>query len=333
MTFPISQSTYHIPPPDWVGDVVIADVDRTYLETRFSSVRGLIRIPLEGASDKRDIVGMASFFQGLRHGPESRSRTTPLYFVSASPSQLRPVIEAKMALDGIACDGTTFKSWTRVVRSGKLRRLREQVGFKLTALLESRLRLPRGAAETLIGDDLESDPVTFALYADALSSRRSLSEIEKTLRRCRVDPDDAQDILAKIERVQALGVAPVRKVLIRMERYLDSDRLIDFAPGVVGCRGALQMAVVAWQLGLLRDAHVMDVGRVYLEKNIGHPQIVWRLQDLVRRGVLDSEAASNLLCGIIGRTPSTWETPDPRWNEVWARHNDRPWLPRMFAST
>ena len=37
--------------PDYAGDVLIWDIDKTYLDTHFSSFRGLLRIPLELAVD------------------------------------------------------------------------------------------------------------------------------------------------------------------------------------------------------------------------------------------------------------------------------------------
>src|SRR5690606_1970579 len=129
-----------------------------------------------------------------RRGPGAERRDTPLYFVSASPAQLRPVIERKMMLDGIGFAGTTFKNWVGVFRKLRLRRLREQIGFKLTALLAGRAELPRGAIESLVGDDLETDPVTFALYADVLAGRIPVHDLPRILQRNGVMEGDAQAI-------------------------------------------------------------------------------------------------------------------------------------------
>ena len=223
--------------PDWSGEVVIADIDRTYLATRFSSMKGMLRIPFERAAEKRDIEGMARLLRELRRGPGRRTRDTPLFFLSASPKQLRPVIERKMGLDGISFDGTTFKDWGRVFRSARPKRIKEQIGFKMTALLTSRTQMPEGAHEILLGDDLETDPVTYALYADALASRIPTDELAQVLRRNGVGAGDA----AHIERLRrelrpGRGVA---RAFIRLERHDDPDDFLPFGPGVVGCRLSL----------------------------------------------------------------------------------------------
>ena len=141
MPFPIDRVNERSFDPAWSGEVFICDIDRTYLYTRFSSLKGLASIPFEFAIDKQDIEGMTPLLREIRRGPERRSRNTPLYFVSASPAQLRPVIQRKMLLDGLEFDGTIFKDWLGCVTSLRLRRLKEQLGYKLTALLLQRSEL------------------------------------------------------------------------------------------------------------------------------------------------------------------------------------------------
>ena len=59
VAFPISRANYRTLDPDWEGQVFVADIDRTYLSTHFSSLRGMARIPFERAAEKKDIEGMA----------------------------------------------------------------------------------------------------------------------------------------------------------------------------------------------------------------------------------------------------------------------------------
>ena len=232
MSFPIHRVSYRTLDPDWEGEVFIADIDRTYLATHFSSLRGLARIPFERAAEKEDIEGMARLFREIRRGPEEGSRYTPLFFVSASPSQLRPVIEQKMTMDGIGFDGTTFKNWGKVIRRMSFSRLREQIGFKLTALLAGRAMLPTGAIEVLIGDDLETDPVTYAIYADVLAGRIPVSDLARILMLNGVGETDARSIVtARRELRPGRGV---RRAFIRMERHADPDWSIEYAPGING---------------------------------------------------------------------------------------------------
>src|SRR5688572_7492402 len=96
-------------PPDYAGDVLLWDIDKTYLDTRFSSMRGLLSIPFEFAIDKRSLPGAAVLLRALRRGAGAESALVPLYFISGSPPQLRRVVERKMVLDGVDYDGITFK--------------------------------------------------------------------------------------------------------------------------------------------------------------------------------------------------------------------------------
>jgi len=52
---------------------------------------------------------------------------------------------------------------------GRFRNLREQVGYKLTELLAGRRDTPVTADEILFGDDWESDPLIYSLYADVVA--------------------------------------------------------------------------------------------------------------------------------------------------------------------
>ena len=105
-------------PSDYRGDVLFWDIDQTYLDTRFSSLQGLLRIPLEIALDKAAIPGAAPLLRALRRGPGAKSALVPLYFVSGSPHQLRRAVERKMLLDGGEQDDITFKDQLRLLVSG-----------------------------------------------------------------------------------------------------------------------------------------------------------------------------------------------------------------------
>ena len=154
-------------PHDYTGRVFVWDIDKTYLNTRFSSFKGLAKIPLEFAVDKRAITGMPEVLKGLRRGPGPGWDLHPLYFVSASPHQLRSIIARRMLLDGVQPDGFIFKDWGRVLLGRRPGRLKEQLGFKLCALLTGRQMRPL-CQEYLFGDDTERDAEAFALYAALL---------------------------------------------------------------------------------------------------------------------------------------------------------------------
>src|SRR5262245_60448620 len=115
--------------PDYQGDICICDIDGTYLATDLTSVRKMLAIPFQFAVDKTTIPGAVSLLREWRHGPGERSRFTPLYFVSASPPQLRRVLERKMLLDGVEFDGISFKDQLSLALRGRISELRNQAGY------------------------------------------------------------------------------------------------------------------------------------------------------------------------------------------------------------
>jgi hypothetical protein len=313
LSFPINRRDDRELAADYDGVVVTCDIDRTYLATRFSSLKGVARIPFEFSVDKKDIQGMAALLKELRRGPDEVSRHTPLYFVSASPHQLRPVIERKMLLDGLEHDGTTFKNWVKVMLSGRPARLKEQIGYKLTALLLARKAFPKGARDLLIGDDLESDPVAFALYADILAGRLSGDEISTVLPRLGVATDDATYIRQLAER--ATGAAAVKRVFIRLERRSAAE-LKDLAPWVVGCRGAFQMACASLAEGLISSAGAVRVAANLHASGVPQSELSDHLGDVVHRGILPASEAAALVetlanQGLVFAKPEV--SADPSW--------------------
>jgi hypothetical protein len=340
MTFPIDQRDERSFSPGWRGEVFVCDVDRTYLATRFSSLSGMARIPLEFAVDKREIAGMPALLREVRRGPGPASRCTPLYFLSASPAQLRPVVERKMLLDGIEADGTTFKDWLGVLLHLRPRRLREQLGFKLTALLLGRRSRPPAALETLIGDDLESDPLAFCLYADLLAGRIPPERARPLLLGCGVEVDDAGDILRLSRQIgRPPAGAGVQRIFIRMERHAAGEGLLDFAPHAVGCRSALQMAFGLLAQGSIGAEGVLRVARELRARGQDPQVLVDQLQDAARRAILLSDEATQvreILApeGLLGPARVALpDGPDPAWRaaaEVRSASPSSPWVPHRL---
>ncbi|MCA9672210.1 MAG: hypothetical protein KC503_41735 [Myxococcales bacterium] len=313
--FPIDRCVYRDYPADFEGDVFICDIDRTYLATRISSLSGMARVPFEFAVDKRAIDGMTALLKEVRRGPGHHSRSTPLYFVSASPAQLRSVIERKMMIDGLEFDGSTFKDWFGVVKGMRLARFREQIGFKLTALLSLRAELPPRVRETLIGDDLESDPVIFALYADILSGRLCGDALLATLRRHGVSDDDAAAIVELKSRVP--DIEGVRRAYIRLERHPDGEALRQLAPFVVPCRSALQMAASLWTHGYINADGVINVGRELIKRRYSRDELTEHLSDAARRGLIAGDGARELQ-QLLVHAAMVRDEPLPAVDPAWA---------------
>src|SRR5207253_874727 len=151
---------------------------------------------VERAEDKVEVPGVAELIRALKAAAERHGRKALVYFVSASPPQIGAAIRKKLALDGVPYDGIVFKDQLAHLKRGKLRNLREHVGFKLAELLRGRLAAPPGAPELLFGDDWELDSLIYSLYADVVACRLPPARLAPILRRIRVDPRLLDEILA-----------------------------------------------------------------------------------------------------------------------------------------
>jgi len=106
---------------------------------------------------------MPEVIRALRRGPGEEYQGNP----STSSPPRRPVAPGAGAQDAHGRRGVRrhhIKGLDPLHPSGRPGRLREQVGFKLCALLAGKLQRPH-AREFLFGDDVEEDAAAFHLYA------------------------------------------------------------------------------------------------------------------------------------------------------------------------
>ncbi len=143
------------------------DLDKTYLRTDFDTLRELVRTAMQKAEDKVNVPGTAALMRELK------SPSTRVCIVSGSPKQMRRVIEDKLRLDVVKWDELVLKDNMSNLMRGRFRALRNQVGYKLPILLESRIALGADVPETLFGDDAEADAFVYSLYGDILAGRVS----------------------------------------------------------------------------------------------------------------------------------------------------------------
>ena len=244
-------------PPDYTGDVLLWDIDKTYLDTHFSSWRGLLAIPFDMAVDKRAVPGAVPLLRALRRGPGERSVLVPLYFVSGSPRELRPIIERKMTLDGVEFDGITFKDQWGLAKRGHFKAIKRQIAYKLTALLLYRAELPSGARWLMFGDDVESDAVIFALFGEICAGLRG-ERLDLRLADLGVVSGDRAQLL-ELAGLVPVTVDPVVGIFIRLASGRAPAPVSD--PRVVECSTFLDAAHALVQLGRLRPEDVELVAR------------------------------------------------------------------------
>ncbi len=221
------------------------DLDRTYLETEIHSTLGLIRAGLERASDKRTVQGARELLIGLQEqDPEAQ-----LFVLSGSPRQLRRVLSEKLALDGVRVDRFVLKDNLRNLLRGRLRAVREQVGYKLPELLEDRAGQRAQVTETLFGDDAETDAVIYAVYAELVAGRMDEEDLVRLLEQHRAYPDalaKAVSALGRIDREDA-----VEDIFIRIDRGVPLEHFRVLGPKVYPVRAWWQAALLLHLRGRL----------------------------------------------------------------------------------
>jgi hypothetical protein len=268
-------------PEDYQGDVLIWDIDKTYLDTRFSSLMGLVGLVLEAAVDKQAIPGAAPLVRALRRGPARNSSLTPLYFVSGSPKELRPILERKMILDGVDFDGITFKDQLGLLKALRPRALAEQVGYKLCALLQYRRELPAGARYLMFGDDVEADARVFALFGEVCAGLRGKFLSQRMLR-MGAHPYETEAAL-ELSQDLPVGRNPVERIFIRLERHSNPERVLVPGAAVVPFRSYLQAALVLAGLGRIRNESISAVAEDIRRNHLTEAVIEAELEDATRR--------------------------------------------------
>ncbi len=288
-TYPLSFFNHRTSSPRYRGPLLVWDVDKTYLATPFSSVSGLLRIPLEFAVDKTGNPGMAEVLRGLRRGLGKKFRCTPLYFISASPPQLRRVLEHKMLKDGVEQDGLIFKDWMNCLWQGSPRRLFEQLGFKIIALLTLRLQYPL-ACEFLFGDDVECDAEAYETYARIIEGKLRGLRLKRFLIRRGVLPEDVQLIKDKVDKLPK-NIGKVSCIFIHLEAKTPPEKFKVLGKRVVPVQGAFQLALALYSWKLLDGEAVRATYQALLnQKKLTKQEGQALMQDARRRRLVSLRA-------------------------------------------
>lgn len=263
------------------------DLDKTYLRTEFDSVRDLVKSAIETAADKQAFPGASALLRSLQQEGHR------ICIVSGSPTQMRQVLAAKLALDGVAYDEFVLKNNLRNILRGRFRSLRAQIPYKLPAMLESRIGAT-ASAETLFGDDAEADAIIYCLYADIVAERVTLQELERVLAAARTYDDDAQRVLDLARRVPK-GPA-VRRMFIHLDRRSPPMGFRKFGQRLVPVYNYFQSALVLFTDGVLTARQVLFVALDMLDtKQFEVSTLANSMQDLLRRGRLAPQIAEQLV--------------------------------------
>jgi hypothetical protein len=231
------------------------DLDKTYLRTEFDTVRDLVRTALERPDEKRTNPGAGTLLR------EMRRAGVLVHILSGSPEQMRKTLENKLRLDGIAWDSFTLKPNLQNVLRLRFRALRDQLGYKLPALLDARAHEKAedaaGAHETLFGDDAEADAFVYSLYGDVMSGRVGEEQLREIAERGRVYEDVVEGMVQAIRLVTRGDV--VERILIHLEGQTPPSDFQVYGGRVVPFYNYLQAAFVVHEDGRLPARSVLRV--------------------------------------------------------------------------
>lgn len=264
------------------------DLDKTYLRTEFDTVRDVVRTAFEPAARKRTVPGAAALLRELAAtGPYG------VFILSGSPEQMRRVLEAKLRLDGVRWDSFTLKpSLSNLIR-GRFRFLKDQVGYKLGALLASRVNVPIEVDEVLFGDDAEADAFTYSLYADLCAGRIGSDTLVAVLERARVYPEEIPGLVRLAERVPRRDAC--QRIFIHLDRMSPPEVFDELGKRVCPFYNYLQPALVLLDAGSLPAVSALRVAaELVLEEAFTSDALVASYMDLARRGVIAGRAAAEL---------------------------------------
>jgi hypothetical protein len=262
------------------------DLDKTYLRTEFDSLSDLARSAVENAADKQAYPGATALLRALRQDGHR------ICIVSGSPTQMRQVLAAKLALDGVDYDEFVLKNNLKNLLRGRFRSLRAQIPYKLPAMLQSRIGAAADA-ETLFGDDAEADAIIYCLYADLLAGRVSLQDLERVLVASRAYDDDALRILDLARRVPKHDA--VNRLFIHLDRRSAPVGFRHYGPRLVPVFNYFQAALVLYSDRVLSARQVIFVALEMLDSRqfeLGY--LATSVQDVIRRGRITRETALQL---------------------------------------
>jgi hypothetical protein len=266
------------------------DLDKTYLDTDFDSLGGLVRTALQRPADKRNIPGSSELLRELRVAAAGNAL---IYFISGSPRQMRGVLTEKLQLDGVHFDGFILKDNLRNLMQFRFRAVKEQIGYKLPSILEARALDPKDSDETLFGDDAERDAFVYSLYADLLARRVDRATLHAVLDQARVYPDARDAIDAALQRLPRID--PVRRIIIHLDRKSPPMHFDVYGPRVVPVYNYFQASLVLHADGRLGAEAVARIGTALIERyDYTVPMLVRSFEDALRRGLVNVDRAGHL---------------------------------------
>ena len=277
------------------------DLDKTYIRTDFDTTRELVRTWLQPAEEKRGIPGARALLRELLRQDAEQADVRKVTFISGSPRQMRNVLMRKLDLDGIRPDQFILKPNLSNLLLFRFKAIRSQIGYKVEALLQSRL-FGEQVDETLFGDDAEQDALVYCLYADLIAGRVPPSQLEYILYATDVDPREAARILQLAAHLDPTQSSRVRRIFIHMERRSPMSRFDAFGTRVSPVYNWFQAALLLHADGLLDHEALTRVVLDMQEERYTASRLTNSARDLIHRALLTHAQLATSAGAILSAT-------------------------------
>ncbi len=272
------------------------DLDKTYLQTEFENVRGLLRAATEGASTRRTVPGMQALLTAL-----SRWQPARIVVVSGSPTFLRDRIEEMFRLHGVRCDRLVLKDMVGAVVRGRFRTIKAQLPYKLRSHLQTRNWLAGEQVqvpEICFGDDAEIDALVYCLYADVCSRRVDATRLRNLLEQTGAYADEVAAILQALAQVPRHD--PVRRIFIHLDGRSPPARFDAYSGRVTATFDAMQIAVSLIGDGLADDAVLRAVVDELVDLHrVDAYALAGSLEDACRRGLCPASVGQRVAVEVL----------------------------------
>ena len=243
--------------------LVHCDIDQTYLQTDFHSIRGLFRVVTEKASEKKSFPYAKDVLAALSQKSDVRLR-----FLSASPEQMRGVLQRKIQLDGIEYDEVFLKDATSMFKTGSFRGVLNQVSYKIPVLLKSFLQILQSHKQDvychlLFGDDSEDDPIIYSVFESIINKKLSYDsfELQTVLEACSVSEGIVKKIQKLSKKIQRFEYETRIIVLIHMTKQGPIQRFLSFQDFLVPVFNWLQVAILLCDIGVFSKEILNNITR------------------------------------------------------------------------
>ena len=242
---------------------------------------------MEPAEMKRAIPGASALLCAL-----SNRENSHVAILSGSPTQMRRGLSKKLRLDGVRFDELQLKDNLGNLSRGRFRAIREQMGFKLPALLDGRIGLGASVPEVLFGDDSEADALVYSVFADVLAGRVEPRVLGQIMEAAGAYPEAIHQAQKTARRLHTGEV--VERIFIHLDRGHAPSRFTPFGTRLVPIHAWIQAAAVLHADGRLSGEEVLAVAEEMLDSGNSIPDLASLFQDIVRRGFVRADQVERI---------------------------------------